>query len=299
MNEISQLAPYIPLASQITSAAIAVKVFNSDHAKKLLGPLEDHYGNLLAGFAARGDKFIALNMGRILSIALHTKGKIQKGSFASPKIVGKIMYESMTSTDLITDLYLGRVLASSVSKNGRDDRGNVFAELIGRMSSYQLRAHYIFYHTIKDVYNGKKLNASSFHDRKKMHTFIPLKSFIEALDYKQGESENICCITHLTGHILPGLLKEDLIEDDFMFGQMHNEGHYYKELTSQGGVFTPTMFGMEFFAWVYGMPEIDFASFLSKDVIFEWDKSIKKPKGCHNVTDLITDKNIKPIPSSA
>lgn len=274
------LPQIITTADPVVKTLFAYKIFTSRLAIKLLGPLADYYGEQIVDLAKKGDKFVSGNMARVISIATKTENKIIKGdSYVSPAIARRILSEAMTSTNYITDLYLGRVLASSKSTNGRDDRGIVFADLISRLSTYQLRAHYILYRTTKNLLEGKKLNASSFHDREKMHIFIPLNSFAKAMDFRPGESETICCFIGLLGHIISGLVKEDLIANDFQFGPMHNEGHIYEiehKVKTEGGVFTPTMFGMEFFAWANGHPEVDYASFLHKSTKFPSETQIKK-----------------------
>ncbi len=286
MTDNSQLQSLPALIESARDVGIAIALFKSDLGKRILGPLCDHYGNMLVSLSEKGEGFIVVNMGRVLSQAMQKLPKsLSEDSYVAPKIVKDIMEEAMMSTNIITDSYLGGVLASSISHGGRDDRGKVFAQLIARLSTYELRAHYIFYHSVKNLFNGKEFDLSSIHDREKMHVRIPYASFLKSMDYRQGESENICCPTHLIGHVVPGLGKEGLIETDYMFGTLHNGIHVYKP-EGNGGVFTPTVLGVELFAWAYGVPLVDYATFLKKEVKFSLEKGIIKPSGCIVVTDL-------------
>jgi hypothetical protein len=54
--------------------------------------------------------------------------------------------------------YFGGVLASSRTGISRDDRGAYFTSLISRLSTYQLRSHYIFYHLFKKIFDGEDIN---------------------------------------------------------------------------------------------------------------------------------------------
>lgn len=132
MTDVIEAAKVVgPAASQIANATLLYKVLTSDQGKNLLGPLADYYGHWLARLAERGDHFVGENLGRVISIALRRIPKnVTRQSYASPRIVKRVVDEAVTSTNFITDTYLGCVLDYSVSTEGRDDRGIVISALI-------------------------------------------------------------------------------------------------------------------------------------------------------------------------
>ena len=68
-----------------------------------------------------------------------------------PKVLKTIINEGAYSNDDVAVEYLGGVLASSTTEVDRDDRGDRLAKLIGNMSAYQLRSHYLIYSTISEL----------------------------------------------------------------------------------------------------------------------------------------------------
>ena len=109
--------------------------------------------------------------------------------------------------------YFGGVLASSRTEVGRDDRGAAFVALLGRLSTYQIRSHYFFYSLIRIVYEGLKENIGVAEGRLRLTTFIPVTAYIVAMEF--GKRENVPAIM---SHVMFGLSREALIEDQFMFG---------------------------------------------------------------------------------
>ena len=119
--------------------------------EKLLGPTADYVGDSLKYWTERGTK----NVGRIFQNATRQLGaRLDEKGVVPPKVLKGIISEGAFCDDSLTAEYFGGVLASSRSDISRDDRGAVFIALIGRLSSYRIRAHYIIYAVVHALGRG-------------------------------------------------------------------------------------------------------------------------------------------------
>ena len=112
---------------------------------KVLGPTAEYLGEeILAGVKKKR----AENTWNIFSNAEKKLGdKLDRPGQVPPKVLRTIINEGSYSDDAVATEYLGGVLASSRTEEGRDDRGDRLAKLISNMSIYQLRSHYLIYST--------------------------------------------------------------------------------------------------------------------------------------------------------
>lgn len=236
----------------------------------ILGPTAKYLGEGLRDWAKQRIE----NTAKIFKAAERKLGpKIHEPGAVPPRVLKGILTEGSFSDDFLAQEYFGGVLASSRSGASRDDRGAYFIALVSRLSSYQLRTHYIFYHIIKDLFDGEILLMTRQQDRDTTTTYIPLDMYMEAMDFDEQEYEKRSV---LIGHIMFGLAKENLIEGIFSYD------------TPEGGkwsiVFTPSALGTELFLWVYGKPNIPMCDFLKTDNKFEVVGGIHIPEGARKVS---------------
>jgi len=136
----------IQLATIFGSAQIVVKI---------LGPTADYLGEGIKGWAEKR----AGNVERIFSIAEKKLGdRIDQDESVPTKVLKSILDDGSFSEDPLAAEYFGGVLASSRSGIPRDDRGVGKAALVTRLSTYQIRAHFIFYKIVKKLYDGSSYN---------------------------------------------------------------------------------------------------------------------------------------------
>jgi len=123
---------------------------SKDLLLKVLGPSADHLGQELKGLTEKGTE----NLKRIFSKARHRLGSkpVDKGSVPL-KVIKGVWFDGSFCDDELGAEYFGGVLASSKSEVPQDDRGASLIALITRLSSYQIRAHYIFYHVLKTMFD--------------------------------------------------------------------------------------------------------------------------------------------------
>ena len=200
---------------------------------KVLGPTADYIGGGLQHWTEKSVSSVArifTNAGAKLGERKELPGAVP------PKVLRGILQEGAFCDDELAGEYFGGVLASSRSEISRDDRGAAFISLISRLTSYQIRAHFVFYHIIKNIFDGESLlHIGSPDDRKKMEVFIPWDTYQPAMDFSEKEVEAV-----LTPHILFGLDKESLIER-FVYGNLHDRLKHWETKNKTGIILCPTL----------------------------------------------------------
>jgi hypothetical protein len=96
-----------------------------------------------------------------------------------PKVLKVILEEGAFCDDELASEYFAGVLASSRTQNDRDDRGATYAQLVSRVSNYQIRFHYLFHCAFTRIYSGSTVNLLNGTLWSNMKLFI-LKSDLEA-----------------------------------------------------------------------------------------------------------------------
>ena len=236
---------------------------------KMLGPTSEYIGDGLKDFAEKrvnNVKEIFKNANDKLGDKINSKGSIP------PKVLQGTLNEGSYASDFLSVDYFGGVLASSRSGISRDDRGAFFNALISRLSTYQLRMHYVFYHAVKNSFNGEDINWGIDSERGKMKLYIPFSSFIKTMDFDQNEINNFSVYLD---HIINGLLREQLIDTFFQYGNVDHMKKHFKEAEESGIILQPSRLGFELFYWAYGMGQESSKTFLDKEKSFEVDDKIK------------------------
>lgn len=113
------------------------------------------------------------------------------------------------------------------------------AKLVDTLSTYQLRAHFLIYASIKKLFKDHdyKFNIA---DREKMMIFLPYEGFFKAMAFEGEESLKI---QPLLRHIFFGLDQDGLIENDFIFGNVKDLQARYPKCTTHGAVCQPSALG--------------------------------------------------------
>lgn len=221
-----------------------------DGIQKLLGPTADYLGKGLRDFTQRRIETI----GRIFTTAEKRLGaKINCPGEVPPKVLKTVLDEgSFSNSDLAVE-YLGGILASSRTEEGRDDRGARIAKTVDSLSNYQLRCHYLVYSTIRVLFQDKGLSMN-MHDRPKMQIFIPYTGFFAAMDFSQAEMGQI---TSLLSHIFFGLHGDSLLEGNWQYADKDNIAKVFAAAQEGGIICQPSALGTEIFLWAFGEADKD------------------------------------------
>ena len=117
-------------------------------AEKILGPTSEYIGEQLREWTEKKVK----NTANIFKNAEKKLGdKINETGKVSPKVLKGILDDGAWCEEELQVEYFGGVLASSRTGVSRDDRGAYFVSLISRLSSYQLRTHFLLYQITSDA----------------------------------------------------------------------------------------------------------------------------------------------------
>jgi hypothetical protein len=239
-----------------TAAAAAAKALTGNDktpglVKRLLGPLADEWGNQLADWA----KFRRENVQQVLDAAERKLGdRVEEDAEVSPRIVSRVFEEGSYSNDRIMGEYLGGVLASSRTSDGRDDRGIRFLNLITDMSSYDLRTHFVLYQAARQTYLRCGLDEShvwgytTSYDLARLKVFVPYKSSVGSMDFTTEDPQEI-----LSG-VLFGLDALELVSS----WQLSTEAKLQeRNLAIPSGAleFIPSPLGIQLFVWAQGCSE--------------------------------------------
>lgn len=228
----------------LTGTAIAA-YWTKDGLNKLLGPTADYLGQGLKDFVQKRKEIVA----QILQNAESKLGdRIDSPGEVPPKVLKAIIDDGSFSNDKLAVEYLGGILASSRTELGRDDRGARTAKIVDRLSTYQLRTHFLIYSTIREIFSNKGFNFN-LHDRPKMQIYIPFSGYIEAMDFNKTELEQV---NQITNHIFFGLHSEDLIEGMWQIGPKEDMVRLFAGASEDGVICAPSALGAELFLWAFG-----------------------------------------------
>lgn len=170
-----------------------------------------------------------------------SSGLLDEEGSVPPRVLRDVINDGSYREDEISVEYFGGVLASSRTPSGRDDRGASFTSLLSRLTTYQIRSHYIFYLCLREVFLNSEMATSDPNGRSQLRVGIEIGSFVKALDLAKGEAHGM---GNVLEHVAFGLNKEDLI-DNFNYG---NIKYCHKD---RGNVaisvidFTPSFVGSE------------------------------------------------------
>ena len=235
--------------------------------EKILGPTADYVGNQLKEWTEKKVN----NTSNIFKNAEKKLGaKIEQEGRVPPKVLKGILEEGSWCEEELQVEYFGGVLASSRSGVSRDDRGAYFVSLITRLSSYQLRTHYLIYQAVKNHFDGQDMNVGDSSDRGKMELYIPYDTYAKAMDFTDEEIGNFHVLMQ---HSIWGLDKEGLIAT-FQYGSADYLKQRYKSVKGAGIIVQPSNLGIELFMWAYGYGQMPINAFFRTATEFNNDQNI-------------------------
>lgn len=253
--------------------------------EKLLGPTAEYIGG---GFQSWTEQRVN-NVSAIFESAQMKLGdKIEEPEVIPPRVLKEVLDKGSFCSDPLTAEYFGGVLASSRSKISRDDRGASWSSLVARLSSYQVRSHYIFYRGIHDSFIGQDFQFN-MDDRSKLAVLIPYSSYFAAMEFTSDEMKQISSILN---HAFFGLDKEDLIKN-FFYGdgdELKKRRPQNFEPPVEGGILvTPSALGCQLFLWAHGYGSSDLGSILKLN--------FDVPQGMTPCRTVMSLEDLKPIKS--
>jgi hypothetical protein len=236
--------------------------------EKILGPTSEYIGEQLKEWTVKrvnNTANIFKNAEKKLGDKINDVGKVP------PKVLKGILEDGAWCEEELQVEYFGGVLASSRTGISRDDRGAYFVSLISRLSTYQLRTHYLFYHLIKHLFDGEEININDGSKWYDLQLFLTFNDFFNAMDFTKEEVTNR---SNIMSHVIWGLKKEDLLAD-FSFGKTEYIQKTFKGATEPGILFVPTTIGVELFMWAYGHGQENNNNFFKSHLQFPKDLNVR------------------------
>lgn len=242
----------VPIEPTSTAVAIAAAWVAKEGVGKLLGPTMDYLGDGLKNIVEKRNEAAKV----IVENAVNKLGdKIDQPGQVPPKVLKTILNDGTYATDSLAFEYFGGVLASSRTELGRDDRGDRFAKMVDGLSSFQLRAHYLIYTTISQVFTDGDYSFSTHVSRTQMTLFIPRHQFSNGMEFTQDE---IDIENTLLMHILNGLGKDGLIATGWSIGNREFLRKTTKyDCDDDGMIISPTQIGSELYLWAHGLGDLE------------------------------------------
>ena len=254
---------------------------SKDLIVKVLGPTAEYIGGGIWDWSERRVN----NVRTIFKKAAQKLGnRIEEPSSVHPKVLRIILDEGSFCDDELSKEYFAGVLASSRSSTSRDDRGAYFLNLVGKLSTYQIRTHYIFYTLFKQLHEKPLGNLSQGSVRRTMRIHIPMTTYSQAMDFSLREDE-----FEIGTHSLNGLMRELLIDKGWALGISEN----FADLggtpdLEHGIIYATSITGIELYLWALGRGNISINSFFLIDEPWHFDETIEIKPGAK---PLIHDKN--------
>ena len=241
--------------------------------EKILGPTADYLGDEIKTWTEKGFR----NIANIFASAEKKLGEgIEDPGSVSPRVLKGILAEGYFCDSHIGSEYFGGVLASSRTLISRDDRGCALIALLSRLSSYQLRTHYIFYSAAKKLIEGREYNIGLEEVRRELQIFIPWREFVSAMNYSADENKTL-----ILRHAMDGLAKESLIgdHDTWAYGTADFlNARFSTNINATGIVFTISALGVELYQWAHGYSDRKIIDFGDKDFDSLYDSNIQTPE---------------------
>ncbi|MDX2021133.1 MAG: hypothetical protein SF187_12910 [Deltaproteobacteria bacterium] len=229
--------------------------------EKLLGPTADYLGCGFKDWTERGFK----NVGRIFEIAkLRLGPKIDDPGGVPPRVLKEVLSEGPFCEDELWAEYFGGVLASSRSEVERDDRGARFASIISRLSTYQVRCHFVLYRLFKTLFDGVEDTVSTDDGRRSLEMFVPFAAFVSAMELTGAEKIDI-----ILSHTIVGLAGESLLDPQYKFGGAEFiKTNGFPGAAQDGMLVRPSTLGAELFHWAHGLGNVHTGKFLDPACTF-------------------------------
>jgi hypothetical protein len=218
---------------------------SKDLIARIRGPTADYLGDGIRDWSERG----VANVQLVFEKAGEKLGpELSRSGAVPPRVLKAILEESQFAEDELMAEYLGGVLASARSEVGRDDRAAMLAATIGRLSTYAVRTHYLFYAAARPLFDGVDLRSSN--DRREQPVFVAMTAYVEAMQLSEEEE---AAFNDILSDTLFALTREDLLGPEWMVGDLAGLRGEGFDVQEDGIVFRLNNPGVILFCNAYGI----------------------------------------------
>jgi hypothetical protein len=156
----------------IAAAGVPTAYFLKDQFDRVFGPTSDYLGNKILGVVQR----------RIENVNAIVEKIDQPGSI-HPRMLERLINSGSYIEDDLTQQYFAGVMATSRTKDGKDDRGLYFLDLIGKLSHKDLKIHYILYSLLRKKHLGTSTSIFVVEDRHSLFNRMNIEDFFQNFNY--------------------------------------------------------------------------------------------------------------------
>ena len=258
----------------ITAVAALAKVASSASPDALapgllmrvFGPAADEIGKALA----RWTSYRVGNVKRITEKADAKSRILGRHGMVNPRVAHTLLEAGSFCDDELMAEYLGGVLAGCRTPDGRDDRAVVWSGLITRLSSFQVRAHFLLYREWVDRLAATELDLGQ--DRSLATMYVDLDEFRLAL-MQDAELDTEAVLLHTT----TGLAANDLIDEAWIYGETSKILGAQQQCSFSNSLRVhPTITGVELFGWAQGLPGLTVDEWTKRASIVDQDDTIPR-----------------------
>ena len=153
--------------------------------------------------------------------------------------------------------------------------------LIKSLSSLQIRAHYVIYQTLRQLFLESKLNIST--NWKKFKFYIPINEFFISLGLSSDRIGGTFC-----PHVIVGLANKGLIDGDYHFGVKEFLGKVIgKEFFQDGIIVTPSVLGTQLLFYANGLADELEKRIVDKELKFYLNNEITLPTKAESLSKYL------------
>lgn len=258
----------------VGSAADDTSKVSSNLLQRALGPTADVIGAALAQYT----ELRLFNTERIAAKAAKKSEARNRSGPANPRVAHKVLEEGSYADDELLAEYFSGLLAASRTPSGRDDRAVFWTNVVGSLSTVQIRLHYALYREWATQLSGRTdINLDINEGRSAAAAevaFFDAVCITEAL-LPTGQLSSTA-LPNFT-HAVIGLVREGLIGPDYGWGS--REATSRKESPYPQLFWTkPTAPGIELFGWALGLDGLESRTFCSLDEIPDGPGELHHPQ---------------------
>ncbi|MCC8179479.1 MAG: hypothetical protein LIP23_00990 [Planctomycetes bacterium] len=206
-----------------------------------------------------------VNLAAIAKIALRRLGdKVANSDIMPPRVAARLVDTGSYISDPFAANYWAGVAAGARSLPGRDDRGNRWLRLLERLSFYQIRAHYLFYSTLRRLCIAVKPTRQLDFETKRyrLAVFAPVAGFVHALGLADDEIPSLGIIA---ADILSALGMENLLDGSNTGTEKYLKTFFKSRIIQGDGiVYAPSLDGIRLFMWAFAQGDRPYGAFVDE-----------------------------------
>lgn len=232
---------------------------------RLLGPSADVVGLQWANAVKQR------NLARLLRKTEKRAEKEADPGIANPRLASKVFEGAQYADDEVVAEYFSGVLSSSRDHEGKNDAGVAWSALISRLSSDQLKLHYLIYASLRDALidtNPERVNSLNGVD-----VLLSLDDL-----FNSGGFSTVQNGAHRFSDAVDGLMREGLIEaqSGYAYGPIdsvktssRSYGAFVDAPFERGVRVAISIHGIRLYLWGMGIGHGDANQYTNRSVIIE------------------------------